>query len=312
MEVWMKRIFTVLLFLLLLCGCQAPYPEMPIQDASSTEEISSAIYPIWNYELKLDGLYRTDKKTGEAIKLNDFKYTTGIIIKEDWVYYYDENKHLYRIDNANRKELISSEDCWQLQINGDKLYYKNNNGVNRMNLDGSGKELIFGSEFVNMEITDQYIFYVLDVPYNDEGHHEDGPPLPNGELHRVDLNGKNDVNLGIMIYSLGVHNNTVYFSDSSDNIFYSMNPDTLVREAVYSNSWVAGPWFEGDYVFFNSDHCFFRLSLADGTLALLAEAWDIRCYGILDGYVYVYIDSSLDEDGLYRIRIDGVDLEKVE
>lgn len=317
----MKRIvFLILLFFLLLCGCVAPQKEattsqtLPAEETMiSTNATSPGSHPLWHYDLKVDGVYRANQNTGEVIKIGDSDDTAIVIISENWVYYKD-NGLLYRMDNENNKELISSEECWQLQLSGDKLYYKNSSGLNRMNLDGSGKELIFQCEFVNMVIADQYIFYILDVPINDEDYHEDGPPLSSGELHRVDLNGENDVNLRILIRDLCVYKNNVYFLDPIDNCFYSMNPKSLDKEIVYTGYWFEDPYFSGDYVFFGSDHVFYKLSLTEGTIKPLAEAWDIQCYGILDGYVYINIDGGGDDGktGLYRIPIDGVNLEKVE
>lgn len=327
----LKKTVPLFLLLLLLCGCTAQSPaQAPTQLATSdvtpmqptpfaeTPTPSSSPSPQklqhdWHYDQKSDGVYRTDQNTGEVIKISDSDDASSIIIIEDGVYFRD-NGHLYRMDNENKKELISSEACWQLQLSGDMLYYKNSSGVNRMNLDGSGNQLIFPCEFVNMVITDQYVFYILDVPINDdEEHSDDGPPLPIGELHRVDLDGKNDVNLGVLITDLSDYKNLVYFSDSSDNYLYSMNPETLDKIAVYKGYWIEEPYFGSDYVFFDSDHVFYRLSLTKGTLTELTKAFGISCSGILDGYVYVDINTNdPDVDGLYRIRIDGVNLEKVE
>lgn len=318
----MKRIVPLLLLLLLFYGCSGinPSSQEPTQFEPSGEAPTASSLPSqnlpskWRYDLKKDGLYRTDYVTGDTIKISDQDYAIDFVITEDWIYYIDNNQ-LYRMDNENRKELlVSGDNCRQLRLSGSMLYYINSNGINRMNLDGSDKELIFQCEFVNMVIADQYIFYILDVPINDEDYHEDGPPLSSGELHRVDLNGENDVNLRILIRDLCVYKNNVYFLDPIDNCFYSMNPKSLDKEIVYTGYWFEDPYFSGDYVFFGSDHVFYKLSLTEGTIKPLAEAWDIQCYGILDGYVYINIDGGGDDGktGLYRIPIDGVNLEKVE
>lgn len=323
----MKRIVPLLLLLLLFCGCSGiinnPSSQTTTQFKASGEVKTASSLPSqnlplsWHYDLKNDGLYRTNQITGDTIKISDQDYAIDFVITEDWIYYVDNNQ-LYRMDNENRKELLASgDDCRQLRLSGSMLYYINSNGINRMNLDGSDKEQIMQSECNAMVLTDKYIFYALDVPEDDELISEpgadDGPPNPIGELHRVDLNGNNDVNLGVMITDLSVYKNIIYFSDSTDNYFYSLNSTTMDKSTVYKGYWIGVPYFGGDSVFFDSDHVFYRMSLKEGTITQLTKAFGISCRGILDGYVYVDINTNdPDVDGLYRIKIDGVNLEKVE
>jgi hypothetical protein len=54
-----------------------------------------------------------------------------------------------------------------------------------------------------------------------------------------------------------------------------------------------------------------KLSLADRKLTQLTEYINHRCLRVPDGYVYGSTDNPNAPYDFYRIRIDGVELEKV-
>lgn len=286
-------------------GAEASPPETPEIPVSPSQQ---NMPPDWQYDIKKDGLYRTDLNTGNIMKINDQDYASGIIISDDWLYFCDNG--LYRMDNENKRELITDEECGCLSLNGGWLYYINNDGIIRIKTDGSERELMLQCQCTWMAIADQYVFYVLEVPVNDEDWHEDGPPLPLGELHRIDLSGNNDVNIGVLVTNLNVFKNTLYFSDSEDNYFYSMNPDTLEKTAAYKGYFIVGPCFGGDYCFFESDHKLYKLDLTDGETTVVKEDLGFRTFGVFDGYVY--FNEYGNENALYKMRIDGIEPEKVE
>ncbi|NLA87661.1 MAG: DUF5050 domain-containing protein [Clostridiales bacterium] len=272
--------------------------------------------PDWHYYLKKDGLYRTDQNTGDIIKINGQTTTGGLIITEDWVYYRADSR-IWRMDNENKREQLTEEDWWNPSLSGGWLYCINASGIARMKPDGSEKEQIVECTCNEMVVTDQYVFYALDVPEIDEllsePGAEDGPRYI-GELHRADLNGKGDVKIKDMINDFSAYKNTVYFTDDEDGNFYSMNPETLEKDKIEEIWFVQESYFDSGYVFVETliDRKIYKLSLTDGTLTKLTNAGFNRCLGVLDGYVYVDINSvGPDEDGLYRIKIDGVEMEKV-
>ncbi len=167
-----------------------------------------------------------------------------------------------------------------------------------------------------MVVTDQYVFYALDVPEIDELYSEPGAedgPRYIGELHRVDLNGKGDVKIKDMINDFSAYKNTVYFTDDEDGNFYSMNPETLEKDKIEEIWFVQESYFDSGYVFLMTliDRQLYRLSLVDGTLTQLTQGFWGRCLGVLNGYVYID-DSSGGPYSFYRIKIDGIELEKVE
>jgi hypothetical protein len=331
----MRKILPVLLILMFLCGCASNHPAqsspqsvpptevtsqpIPPSEAStgSTNPTSQKLPPDWQYDLKKDGLYRTDLNTGDVIKINEQTTAWGVIVTDDWVFYRADSC-IYRMDNENNREQLTDEDWWNPSLSGGWLYCINGSGIARMKPDGSGKEQILECACNEMVVTEQYIFYALDVPEIDELLSEPGAddgPWYIGELHRADLNGEGDVKIIDMITNLGTYENTVYFSDSEGGGFYSMNPETLEKVKIDEIWFVQETCFDNGCVFLmtNIDRKFYRLSLVDGELTQLTKVGFNRCYGVLDGYVYVYIyDGDPDAYGLYRIKIDGIELEKVE
>ena len=270
----------------------------------------------WHYDIKTDGLYRTDEYTGTVVKINNSHSPGGIIITEDWVYFAD-NSVLYRMDNENRKELLANEKSWPFHLKGNTLYYLNGSGLNRMNADGSGKELIFEGDYTGIEMTDTYIFYTMETSEsykrNRAPGHDDGP-IYLGELHRVGLDAKNDVKVANLITNFTTYKNNVYYADGNDNAFYSLNPETLENAKLDKVKMVEDAYFSDDYLFFttNSDRSFYKMSLKDCALTLLSRGWP-RCWGILDGYVYfdTYTGITKDDFGSFRVSVNGTELEKV-
>jgi hypothetical protein len=316
-----KKFIPLFILLLLFNSCAKntattpPQITPPLATAPQAAPPSAEkLPPDWQYNLTRDGIYRTDQNTGDVIKINGQEGATGIITTEDWVYYCDDNGYLSRMDNENKIELLANEKSWPLRLVGENLYYLDDSGVNMMNLDGSGKEPVFQSDYTGIEMTDTYIFYTLETPESKENNElpgaEDGPWYL-GEMHRVGLDGEGDVIVAALITDFNVYENRIFYSDGEDQNYYSLIPETLEKTKI-SNAYMAeGSCLSDGYLFFMSsrDRCFYKLSLTDGTLTWLADGWP-RCRGILDGYVY--IDTFTDEaPGLYRIKTDSTKLELV-
>lgn len=288
----MKRITPLLLIFLIMFGC------------------STNMQPKWYYDLKKDGLYRTDQNTKTETKINSQDYASDILITDAWIYYNYDNK-LYRMNNYNGREQLESNVCICLGLNGDRLYYLKNSRICKMKLDGSEKTQLLDSNVNWMVVTDKYIFYALKVPIDTKKYSDDGPRLPLGELHRVDLNGKDDVNLKVLVTEFLVYNNSVYYTDDKDNYLYSMNPETLSKSIAHKGYFIEDIYISDGFAFFILDRNLVKMSIAEGTITNLTNGYWWHCRGILDGYVY--ISSNLPEvEGMWKIKIGGVNLEKVE
>jgi hypothetical protein len=162
-----------------------------------------------------------------------------------------------------------------------------------------------------MVLTDKYVFYTLSTPESENRNKEPGAddgPRYMGELHRVDLNGENDVNLGISVTTLDTYKNTVYYSDSRDYYFYSINPETLEKAIIYKGYFITDTCFGGNYVFFETDHMLYKLSLVDWSTTLLKKAFGFSLDGIFDEYLYFTVYG---EYAFYKMSIDSVTPEKL-
>ena len=308
----MKKIVPLITLLLLLSGCAgaAPAPAPPssteLQASSAGAPISNA-EPLWQYGITEGWLCRTDR-SGNTVRICPETYASDVIFTEDWLYFGDE-KTLYRMDNAGRRELLLNEECWSLSLNSGWLYYITDSGIMRMKPDGSQKEQVILCECYGMALSENTIFYADYYPTDPEPGQDDGPQPPLGVLHRADLSGENDMNLGVSVNYLGIYGDTVYYSDTEDYDLYSMNPETGEKTAVYTGYFINGLCFGGGYAFFESDHKLLRLSLADGTSTVVKEDFGFWLIGVFDDYLYFYEFGN--EYVLYRLNLNAAKPEKV-
>lgn len=297
-----------------MLAASAGVGEAQVNELLSAGPLPRELPPDWQYDLNSHGLYRTDLNTGTVTKINDQGYASGIIITDDWLYY-RVNGCLYRMDNENRREQLTAEKCWFPSLCGGLIYYVDSRGIARMGLDGSGKEQIIECDCNEMVVTDNYIFYALNVPDVEELNSlpgaEDGPTYI-GELRRIGLDGAGDMKIEGMISELSVNSNTVYFTEAEDARLYALDPVTLERKLFCDGLSIQDLYFGGGYAFFVLDRNVYKRALTDGTMTSLTQgAWD-ACLGVLDGYAYVYINAEeLADMGVYRIPIDGIELEKI-
>jgi RHS repeat-associated protein len=310
----MKKYLPIFLSLLLFCGCVARggdasktgnLPEN-IGEASSEKVPQPQTLPQWHYYLNRDGLYRVNRHTEEVIKINNQDYASDFVVSEEWIYFNDNNC-LYRMGNENQRELVLEDICDWLSLKDEWLFYGNKNGVFKVKPDGSGKEQIIQTDCVGIAISDNYIFYTAYATVDEGYYFDDGPMGIIGQLHRTDIDGNNDVNLGFMVRELKVYKNIVYFSDMEDDYYYSMDPETTERMVFYKEYSVEDPCFYGDFVFFIADRNLHRMSLSSGAVERFTEvAWP-SCNGVLDGYVYITTNQDIAPSGpgLYKMCVDG-------
>ena len=101
-------------------------------------------------------LYRYSIATGQDNRLTGLS-VADFAVHDGYVYYatvrYLVNFDLYRMSLVTGEpERISTKKCMNFSFVGDKLYYTNfsgSNTLNRMNLDGTGDEIVFNGKSVN-------------------------------------------------------------------------------------------------------------------------------------------------------------------
>ena len=130
-------------------------------------------------------LYCYNTETGENIRVVSSS-VDDLYIYKNYLYYrqvsYFVNKDLYRLDieNGGEPELISEDDCGELEIYNDKIYYVNytgSNTLNSMNLDGSNNQVIYDEETYNLRIHDGKLYFIQDSGLYNHGY-----------LYSLDLN----------------------------------------------------------------------------------------------------------------------------
>lgn len=118
-----------------------------------------------------DKLYVYDTKTKTNTRVTS-SAIDDLYIYGDELYYrqvsYFVNKDLYKIDlkSTNPPILISKNDCGELEIYNNKIYYINYSGsntINRMNLDGTGDEVIYDDEAYNLRAYQGKLYFIINA-----------------------------------------------------------------------------------------------------------------------------------------------------
>lgn len=117
-------------------------------------------------------LYKYDTVTGAEYRITGME-VADFAIYGNYIYYTSVklkvNFDLYRMSViTGETEMISKDKCMNFSFVGDKIYYNNfsgSNTLNRMNLDGSGDEVIFNTKSVDENATVVYngeLYFVAD------------------------------------------------------------------------------------------------------------------------------------------------------
>jgi hypothetical protein len=117
------------------------------------------------------GIYSMDVSTGSMTKILDVN-SYMVDMEGQYIYYIDQdnNYSLMRYNSSNKvtEKLIDGK-CVHYNLYGSKVFAMvegdDVNGIYRMNVDGSQKELIAEGDFTNISCTSQYTFFQY---YNDK------------------------------------------------------------------------------------------------------------------------------------------------
>ena len=211
---FIKRYLAVFLSLLIFLSPVLTTVSEATSINTSSATITSAKSGDYVYYSVYNKLYRVNTKTKKK-QLILYKKSwwdfNNIKVYKGYIYciaetYREDYTYIYRVktDGTNGKLLDKGEN---LVLYGGKLYYNKygtdkNNGIYRMNLDGSGKKLIkSGSSIYSFEIYKSNIYY--STLYN---------------IYKVDINGKNNTKL---LYLLDEESDKVMFSIYGGNIYYN-------------------------------------------------------------------------------------------
>lgn len=153
--------------------------------------------------------YNTINKSNTRITSSS---VDDIYIYKNYLYYrqvsFFVNKDLYRIDieNGGEPTLISTDDCGELEIYNDKIYYVNYSGSNslhQMNLDGSEDTIIYEEEVYNLRVKNDKLYFI-----------QNSGLYSHGYIYTIDLN---NINGEVVKFE---DCRTSYFEFLNDNIYF--------------------------------------------------------------------------------------------
>ena len=239
---------------------------------------------------------------------NEYK----IKITEKGVYYI-QNEALFRLDSDGERILITNDYTYDFVYHDGYLYYACEDGIFQTLPDGSAKVMLKECVSYVMAVCEPYIFYTEYIPYSAEDYHDDGPPAPLGQLHRMSLSGENDENLTVLVTDLNSYNGFVYFSDDANSALYRMNPASLEKMSIYDDYFIDTPIFDNGFVYFINGRQLKKMSLEQRNVTALTDGgWANDCICVLEDYIYFNMYGSVGEgeaSGLCKIKTDGTGFE---
>jgi putative cell wall-binding protein len=271
----------------------------------------------------------TEVLTSANNDLNDFR----VVKLGDSIYYYDyELKGIFKANSSNPsvKTRLTSGEAHYLTVFGDYIYFieAGYKTMSRVKTDGSDKSVVP----VHLSYTPILLLSDLTI-YNNRLYFND-----HGAIYRADLDGSNvtriygreDGVLGSPRQFL-IRNNQFYYVNMSnwEEITYRANTDgTEITQVTYTPSYdlnISGNWLY--YTNTNDNYKIYRTRL-DGELYPLqgssyGEMLGIRyqktelvseygAHGGLNVYgEWVYFANERDGRNLYKIKIDGTEMTKL-
>ena len=269
----------------------------------------------------LTGCSVSDAEAGETCV-----YSNPICTDGEWVYYCQKNtgrdyEHVdsiwkARADGSEGQELLKAE-AYSLNTEDGWLYfcdiehtdagYYGQSRIKRMRTDGSKVETLFteGSEMLGcFTVQDGWIYFPQTV------YVQDGDSTC--QLYRMRTDGSDLALLGDILWSnkFQVVEDTIYYMGKDANTLERMRLDGSNKEvllAVADNTYRSNPYvWDGKVYYCVSEeewHCWDPETAQSTKLAF--DSVELR--GVYDGWVYY--ESYSEEEGLYRCRLDGTDVQ---
>lgn len=202
------------------------------------------------------------------------------IIKNNWIYYFDEAK-LYKIKtNGKQKQIILEKSIENYEIDGDWIYYSYKNDgkhvISKIRTNGEENTKIDNDVGKTFFIKGNYIYYIYEN-YNYENYEY------NYELYKVKTNGKNkqkvtDMPKDIYVDSINFNGDEIYYlsnNEKSNLAIYKMN--------INKTNHIEITEIKGYYTYIN----------------------------ILDNWIYYPDVNDEGNDEMFRIETNGEDKESL-
>ncbi|MCL2577698.1 MAG: DUF5050 domain-containing protein [Defluviitaleaceae bacterium] len=220
-----------------------------------------------------------------------------------------------RVDGGESELLFLVPPLFPESINviGDWLYFITFDGLHRMRTDGTHVEMLIGCVDTRPNISrviliENWLFFTLAVDI-------DG--VRERHLYRMSVDGEiheriSNINAG----SISVSDGWIYYADRDDNhMVYRIRPDGTERmrlssggargKIIVDDGWVYYSDFSGDISIYK-----IRIDGSEHQRVVERSSYNGADYefNIFDGWVYY---SSYLSDGIYRIRNDGTDRQRI-
>lgn len=229
-----KRIYVVLLILVILCGCSSK----DIQEGNTTANENSQksdnnIDKNYNHYIffanNLDNkkLYRITSNGTGLSKINDDKLSDDIVKNNNYIFYVNRistgNKELIRIDqDGSNRTVLLNEDIDGLKILNDWIYYINVDDGQLYKISTDGITIKRLTELTKEYVVD-YQFYKDQIFYKKYGDSR-------ARTIKLDGSGNEILNFNIGIVNFNIYGEHIYFPDEDeeigkDNEIYRVNLD---------------------------------------------------------------------------------------
>ena len=253
------------------------------------------------YKVRTDG-------TGRK-KLNNDQ-SGNIIIDEDWIYYKNEkNNSICRIrtDGSGRQDLKKKCDGYSLQVKNDWVFYRNS-GVCKIDKNGGSRQRLCVGDIWNYKTDSEWLYYRSEY-----------------RLYKIHIDGgESSLVFDDNIKDFDLHDGWVYYSNSDDdNKLYRVCTDGSGRQKLIDSEAVNLTFSDGWLYYiknvkkeFKPDHFstkqmgIFKMRL-DGSEQQMLTDVECRSYMADAASGWVYFSNGDDGSTMYKMRIDGTDVKKL-
>jgi hypothetical protein len=188
-------------------------------------------------------------------------------------------------------------------------------GLYKMNMDGSKIELLISEDIMNYYIHDECVYYTYDYSSYTSEKYDDG-------IYVMKLDGTGsyrlDIKKPLRFTPIYINSDWIYYLDTESCLYWHnikndksvMLDDKKTGGVNYYNNFILFPSIDND-----GNRGIYRMHLDGSEKTLIYQDWAVNPQ-YADGWVYYYRheeNNSLDglQDEQYRVRIDGTGGEKV-
>ena len=231
----------------------------------------------------------------------------------------DYNKLYVMNSDCTNSAKINDDSVAYLNVCGNYIYYVKNNfnkstigmvfrgqlfGLYRCDLDGSHSKILYNDRSGAASLSGNTVFYQ---------HYDDTTALT---FYKVDIDGKNNSIISDTPYSpTSIYNGKLYFSDPNGR-HHILSMDTKTCQIVNyydSNSYLT--LIDNNYAYYidlDKQYSLVRLNMSNKTLELLyaPENGKVINYNVYGNKIFFHVEGG-DNAGLYRMNVDGTQLEYV-